>query len=460
MSQKTNTQNQDMLNWDFSYIFRCLWKNIFVIVMCAIIVGISSYVLLDQVMDDSYVATMTLAVIGRDNVNSRYSENNVNTAVTRNVSVLNSDMLKEQISKREDTADLSPQIQASRVSTSNLISLTATSDSAEHAFRVLKAALDSYPTLASYFESGFVVKNLNNLEVEEIEVQKAKTVYYAAMAAFLVLAGGIALTVYISLVTDKIHNLSQAQDSLDMPMLGSISEIRKKKGQKAILITDDRTDIFFLEDIDKITTRIQHVMDENGYKTVLVSSMSENEGKSTVSANVALNLARRGKRVMLIDSDMRRPAIAKVFDMEIEDGSSLSDYFAGNATFSKVMHVHKDSFGLFTILQKNPIADPDKILENDKYSLFMKMIGCKMDYVVIDTPPTGIVRDAELIAGSADAAVFVLRQDMVHAPVINDIIDVMEDAGTAVIGGVLNRVSGERKGSSGRKYGYGYYGKK
>ena len=82
----------------------------------------------------------------------------------------------------------------------------------------------------------------------------------------------------------------------------------------------------------------------------------------------------------------------------------------------------------------------------------------KFDYVILDTAPTGIVRDAEIIAGYAQAAFMVIKQDEVHATAINDGVDILEDAGASVIGGVLNMASGERLAGSGyRKYGRYYY---
>lgn len=457
MNQNKNNEEQ-WLSWDFPFIFRRLWKNIFVILMCTVIVGSCIYVGCDYFLKDTYSVSMTLAVVGRDGSNKSYNDYNVNTAVTRNVSVLNSDMLKDQIRKSQEAAFITPDVTASRVGKSNLITLKASSDSAEKAFRLLKCVLNNYPTLSGYFESGYVLKNINRLSVEDIRLNQPRTLYYSLLAALLVFAAGIGLTVYICLTTSTIHNLDQASELLDIHMFGSLTFTKKQKGQKALLISDERTDISYMEEVDKLTTRIKDCMDEKGYRTLMISSMNENEGKSTVAANIAMNLARRGNRVLLIDVDMRRPALIKVFDKKMRDGLSLSDYFDGKATIKDITFTEEERFGIKIIFQKKAIKDPDRILNSDKFRWFIKTLGKSMNYVVIDSPPIGIVRDAELLSGAVDAAVLVVNQDKVKAPVINDIVDIMEDAGTDVIGGVLNMARGEF--SSGRKSShYGRYGK-
>jgi len=91
----------------------------------------------------------------------------------------------------------------------------------------------------------------------------------------------------------------------------------------------------------------------------------------------------------------------------------------------------------------------------------LKELSGSFDYVILDTAPIGIVRDAEIIAGYADSVFMVMKQDEVHAASVNDVIDILEDAGSVVVGGVLNMAKGEKIAGNGyHKYKYGsyYYG--
>lgn len=107
------------------------------------------------------------------------------------------------------------------------------------------------------------------------------------------------------------------------------------------------------------------------------------------------------------------------------------------------------------ILQSKAIAEPDKRLEEKAFSLLLELTGNLVDYVIMDTPPLGIVRDAEIVAGSTDAAIFSFEQDEVHAADINDTVDLLEAAGVDVIGGIMNM--SKTMGRSERKNAYGYY---
>lgn len=453
MEQQINRQGNTSI--DVSFICRYLWKNIFVILMCACIGGILAYVGMDHFSGSTYVATMDMAMISRDNS----AAGNLDSAMNRNLNVLNSEMLTEQMKKQEEVSSLPGSVSAAQVPNTNLISMSASAGSAENALRLLKSALTSYPTLTAYFESGYMLRNLTGLSVQNIQKQESKTLLNALLAALLILAAGVGLTVFYCISTDRIHNRKQASELLDIRMLGSLHFMKKKKNQKAILISDPGTDGVYVEEIDKLTTQVQTRMDQKGFRTLMVNSICENEGKSTVAVNLALNLARRGKKVMLMDADMRRPALAKIFDYTVDKDRSLSDLLQGKSSLQEVRYTDKKISGFMCIFQKSAIAEPDKFLENRDFKALLKMISRHVDYVVIDTPPIGIVRDAEIVAGAVDAALLTVRQDRVRAVEINDVVDVLDDTGVAVIGGVLNMTRGE-KNSFGRKKRYGryYYG--
>ena len=298
MEQKMTRPGQTgSMPLDIPYIWRHLWKNLFVIIMSACIVGIAVFVGVDYYFSSTYTATIELAVISRDNKNQ-----NIDSALARNLNVLNSDMLVEQMNKDETIAGINGKVNAVQVPETNLVTLSASAGTAEDSLRLLKAALNSYPTLFGYFESGFMFRNMTSLSADGIQEQAARPLYYALMAAVLVLAAGIGLTVFICMSTDKIYNRRQAAAVLDVPVLGTIHLFHKKKQQKAILISDSLTSGQYGEEIDKLTTRIEHAMNKQNYKTLMVNSIRENEGKSTVAVNLALNLSRRGKKVMLVDA--------------------------------------------------------------------------------------------------------------------------------------------------------------
>ncbi|MCD8105502.1 MAG: polysaccharide biosynthesis tyrosine autokinase [Lachnospiraceae bacterium] len=455
MAQEYSQMRKEPLTLDYAYLFRMLSKSALVILLSTVIVAVAASVGADLFLSDSYTASIQLSVVARDTSTSRQSDSYVTIAVTRCLNVLNSNTLKEQIKKDEGITSISGTISSTQVESTNLITMSTTGRSAEEAFWLLKAALEAYPKLSDYFESGYLVQSYTSLSADNIIRTSPDVKRYTAMAALLSLAAGIGLVVMLVLLTDKIHSRSQAEKMLDIRLLGQLPFIRKKKAQKSLLITDTRTEPVYIEDMDKLTTRIQEHMDSGKYKTLLVTSMRENEGKSTIAANIALNLVQRGKKVLLLDCDMRRPAIYKIFDYEMEPDSSLSDYLSNGCEYSRILKRIPQTDGLLAILQSRAIGEPDKRLEERAFPMLLEIARNLVDYVIMDTPPLGIVRDAEIVAKNTDAAIISFEQDEVHAADINDTVDLLEAAGVDVIGGIMNMA--RSIGRSGRKNTYGYY---
>ena len=450
-------EHQDYISIDFSFIIRKLWQNVFVIIMCACIAGVVSYVFLDNYQKDTYTSSVNLTVIARDNSAGKVV--NVGTAVTRCLNVLNSDMLKDQINKSNVEGKLSGDIKAVAVSKSNIITLQATSTSAESSFRLLESALEAYPSLSSYFESGYLVKTLDSISVENITVSHPKKAFYALSAAGRVFLAGIGLTVCMCLFTDKLHNKEQAESILDLDIVGVLHYIKKKEGQKAILVSDKETDISYSEEIDKLTTHIRKRMDAHNKKILMVNSVGENEGKSTIAANIGLSLARRNKSVLYIDADLRRPALYKIFEQEVDEQKQFSSYLNGDLKLDDVIRQDVNNSNIKFILQSKAIGDPDRMLESDRFDQLLSEVKRKVDYIIIDTPPMGIVRDAEIIAEHSEEILIVMKQDNVRGSAVNDIIDMFDDTKADILGGVMTMVKGkESSGSHKGHYGKYYYG--
>ena len=159
---------------------------------------------------------------------------------------------------------------------------------------------------------------------------------------------------------------------------------------------------------------------------------------------------------------MRRSAVCKLFDIDMKDQKQLYDYLTEESTLQDVLIEYgQDERKFSCILQKKAVSEPEKLFDSERFEHMLKELSGSFDYVILDTAPIGIVRDAEIIAGYADSVFMVMKQDEVHAASVNDVIDILEDAGSVVVGGVLNMAKGEKiAGNSYHKYKYGsyYYG--
>lgn len=454
MGREEKRGTETVFNLDIAYYVRTVRKSIAVILMSACVIGIWSYLFLDYFVKDNYSVSVNLSVIARDNSVGRLNDYNMESAISRSINLLNSDTLKTQIKKTGKEGQAVGDITAIQMEKSNVITLTATGNSAETAYRTLKVTLDTYPDLSSYFESGYTLKTLGELSADDVVVMGNKSLLYALAAAFLVLAGCVGILVLRCMLTDVIHNSEQVLLMVDAEFLGSLRFL--KKIQKAILISNEDTDFSYMEEVDKLVTRLEGQLSGQNSKVMMVTSIKENEGKSTVAANIALNLAKRGKEVLLIDADLRRPALAKIFDMTLTVEQEFSGYLEGKADLETYMK-RNELHGFHYLFQTKPLANPDRLLEAERFKELLLEARETMDYVIMDTPPVDVVRDSEVLAGNCGAALLVMRQDRVGAAMVNDTIDILEDAGTTVVGCVLNAEKGiweskEKKGHYSKYY--------
>ena len=216
--------------------------------------------------------------------------------------------------------------------------------------------------------------------------------------------------------------------------------------------------------IDGPAAKVEYRMAKNEQKVLVVTSVSENEGKSTVAANLAITLAEQSKRVLLVDGDIRRPSQFLIFGMEPKEENELGEYLRGNGSLADVMVPCTRKHMLF-MGGKNCYSSSTEMLNSE--SFFKLMAACRkfVDYVIIDTPPAGIIGDAQIFAHCADAVMIVSKQNYMLAEDINEVMDDFRDKEGKVLGVVLNGVrsfSGLVDSPVGHYYGkyskYGRYG--
>ena len=291
---------------------------------------------------------------------------------------------------------------------------------------------------------------------------------YGLVAGALVLI----LLGLFSYMKNTIKQENEIEKKLDARSLGAISYewkyktirdiFRRKK--KAILVDDPVASFRFVESYKKLAAKVEYRMAKNEQKVLVVTSVSENEGKSTVAANLAITLAEQSKRVLLVDGDIRRPSQFLIFGMEPKEENELGEYLRGNGSLADVMVPCTRKHMLF-MGGKNCYSSSTEMLNSD--SFYKLMTACRkfVDYVIIDTPPAGIIGDAQIFAHCADAVMIVAKQNYMLAEDINEVMDAFRDKEGKVLGVVLNGVrsfSGLVDSPVGHYYGkyskYGRYG--
>lgn len=185
-------------------------------------------------------------------------------------------------------------------------------------------------------------------------------------------------------------------------------------------------------------------------KVVALTSCLPNEGKSTLSLNLAISLAETGKRVLLIDADMRKSCMNMYADGAGEVG--LSHYLSGQAEKQEVV-CETQYEGLSVIFAGQYPPNPVELLGADKFRELLAQAREEYDYVLVDTPPVGSVIDAAIVARSCDGVVLVVAADRVSRRIAHECRAQLEKSGCPILGAVLNMADKNH----GKRY-YRYYG--
>ena len=179
-------------------------------------------------------------------------------------------------------------------------------------------------------------------------------------------------------------------------------------------------------------------MRRNKQQVVLVTSVGENEGKSTVAANLALALAEKQHRVALLDCDFRKPAIHKIFEVDTTEMPLLTQWILGDAESLAEGLLPEKKHGVTLGISKAAGKQLVRLLNNGRLAQFLEKLRGETDYIILDTPPMMAVADVESIAALADTAVLVVRADFMPTSAVNEGLDRLRRSTPEVCGFVLN----------------------
>lgn len=180
-------------------------------------------------------------------------------------------------------------------------------------------------------------------------------------------------------------------------------------------------------------------------KTISITSCFPNEGKSSVSRNLAINFAKAGKKVLLIDADMRKSITMGTVTAEGEV-FGLSHLLSGQAELDDVIYSSRNNENLYVIFTGSFPPNPSELLSGERFNKLIQEARKCFDYVIVDTPPLGAVIDAAVISSVCDGAIIVIRANKTSYKDVKAVKTQLEKANCKILGTVLN--GAESKGSS------------
>ena len=459
MNTETKVYQQRNNDIDIPAIIRALVRSWWVILLCGCILGMWSYMGISLLKNPVYTSQATLVITNSGNDDAVYTDTALEKVAGQYQKILSSNTLKNTVQKELGVENLPGNLSASIVPETNLIILQSTSAKPGDAYLLAKSAIQNYSKVSDYVISSFVLEVMKEPSIPTIASNAGLERTWAVKGFLIGILGTALLIAVLCFMRDDIKNENQVTALLDTKLFASIYFEKKPKKDKktSILITNPVTSFFYGENIRKMATKLDYYARKNHHKVILVTSVRENEGKSTIAANLALALANKNRRVLLMDADLRKPDLYKVFDKKITPEIEFSNYLDEKSTFQDVLSRDRDT-GLYYVFGTRSFRNSDIRLSSDGMRNVFKMARRAVDYVIVDTPPAGMFPDAEIMADYADAGILVVRQQASRIPDINDTLDTLKKTNMEVYGCVLNAVHTKvlpKSAEYGYSYGYG-----
>ena len=394
-----------------------------------------------------YTSSATLMVSAKDGTSAYNSLTTTQSMASVFVEVFQSNVLREKVSQQMPEQKFSGSIGTVTIPETNLLVVSVTSPEPAMSFQALNLVLENYDSISDYLFANAQLEVIKDPIVPTVASNPQNVEQYYPLLIVITVILGVGAVVVLHILRKTVQTPAAARRNIDARVLRTIRHEQKNKTLRSKLLRKNVAPLIdspliskqFIEDNLSLCSSVEYHMRKHGQKVIMVTSIGENEGKSTVAANLALSLAEKNKKVLLLDCDFRKPSLHKIFEHPVPKGKTFSTY---------LLEEHADASSYLTELPKHRItvgiSRPEhknitELLHNGKLQRFLQQARQEADYIVLDSPPVLAAADAETIGRLADTTMMVVCADFMPIHVINDWLDHLRKSVPEICGMVLNK---------------------
>lgn len=446
---------RDFLNYLKKYVL------VIVVVSFVLIIGVFIY---DKSIKKPLYTTYTTIILTKSN------EAQTGTTITQNDILLNQKLVETYSKIIKSKLVLEQVISETGVTyTAEELGENVNVEAYENTEMLKISVTDQDPELAASIAnsiaqvfSGEIAKiyQINNISVVDVavtpeEVSNNTLKRDLLIALFISIFGTIGVVFVVYYFDDTVKLTDDLEEEIGMPVVAKVfkSDIGSKNNRKIELLAQKYPKSVVSESIKTLRTNLQFSSVDEDIKTILITSSIPGEGKSFISANLAISFAQTDKRVLIVDCDMRKGRQHRIF--KLSNSKGLSNLLIDDMTNLKD-YINKTSVpGVHVITRGTVPPNPSELLNSKKNADLLRVLKAKYDVIIYDGVPCNGLPDSIIMSKLVDKVLIVSSDSMTPKSVLESTKKQLESVNAPIAGDVLNNVN--RKNSTYGKY-YGYYG--
>ena len=352
------------------------------------------------------------------------------------------------------TNELAKNINVQQVSTSSMIKITVSDNDPELAQKIANTIGEEF---SSEIESLYKISNLGMVDPALIPSVASNQSNLKEMV--MINGGAVALSLMIVFLLfyfdNTVKDAEQVEDKIKLPVLGNVPIIPKKKGtekqSELIVHIDPKSTIS--EGVRTIRTNLQFSNVDGNLKKIMVTSSMPGEGKSFTSANLATAFAQDGNKVLMIDCDMRKGRLHKIF--KLSNSKGLSNLLIDNVTKNYKKYIKETKVENLSIITAGVVPpNPSELLNSEANKKLIEKLEKDYDYIIFDCVPTNGLPDSLIVSSLVDKAIIVCAANVTPTELLQKTKNTLQNVDADIAGIVVNKT----KASYNKYYGH-YYGK-
>ena len=443
---------------DLTEILSAVRQHLLELIFVTLAAALVGFTASKFLMTPKYDSSALMIVNTRQDVNANVTSDQINSA-TKLVStysiIIKSDTVLQQVIDNLGLnltyAKLNKRVTVAAVDDTQVMKITVQSDSPEWARQVCEQIITVAPDVIKEAVEAGSVKVISNpsLATEPVSPNIMKNTMLAAAVGFVLVIGIIVLQV---LLDNKINTEEDVTKYLDMTVLGVIPQYDQREHHKLFMVGPDAP-FQFTEAYKSLRTILEFLAATSDCKTILITSPVPGEGKSNVAVNLAITLADSGKRVVLVDCDMRKSTISRYLHIP-RDHIGITNTITGKdrTQLANALVNFKD-LGIVVLPVGTIPPNPSELLATKAMENTFEALKQVYDYIIVDTPPVSVVTDAAVLCKYADGALLVVRPGVTTIEGAQLSKKNLEAVNARILGVVMN---GYNVKKAGKKDGYYY----